>query len=104
MPQVISANALPNVRAFLDNVLEAKKGLKIKFESQKRAEGFRFRCYTVKRRELERNQKIYNNPDHTQTQWDSISFYLEPNEDGTCFFVARHDDFIAGSLDIEEIE
>lgn len=103
MPQVISASGLPHVRVFLDRVLEAKKGLKIKFESKKRAEGFRFRCYTVRLRELERNRKIYNDPEHRQTHWDEISFYIEPNDDGTCYFVARHDDFIAGSLDIEEI-
>jgi len=103
MPQVKSANALPHVRVFLDRALEAKKGLRITFESKKRAEGFRFRCYTVRRRELERNQKIYGDPEHRQTHWDPLVFYLEPNEDGTCTLVARHDDFIDGSLDIKEI-
>lgn len=103
MPQVISANALPDARIFLDRVLEAKKGLRITFEDKKKAESFRFRCYTVRRRELERNQRIYNDPEYKQTHWDSISMYLEDNDDGTCTLIARHDDFISGSLDIEEI-
>ena len=104
MPQPISANALPDARVFLDRVLEAKKGLRITFDDEKKAASFRFRCYTVKRRELERNQKIYKDQEHIQTHWDSISMYLESNKDGTCTLVARHDDFISGSLDIEDIK
>ena len=104
MPQPISASALADARVFLDRVLEAKKGLKINFGDENKAKTFRFRCYTVRRRELERNQKIYNDPDHRQTHWDSISFYIEPNKDGTYNLVARHDDHIDGSLDIEEIK
>ena len=103
MPQPVSANALPSARVFLDRVLKAKKGLRINFESKKKAESFRFRCYTVKLRELDRNKKIYKDQDYSQTHWDPISLYLEPNDDGTCALVARHDDFISGSLDIEEI-
>ena len=104
MPQALSANALPSSRVFLDRVLKAEKGLRITFSNKKKAESFRYRCYTVRRRELERNRKIYKDPEHEQTHWDSISMYLELNEDGTCVLVARHDDFIAGSLDIEEIK
>ena len=104
MSQVVSANALPDARVFLDSVLEAKKGLRITFGSKNKAEAFRFRCYTVRRRELERNKRVYNDPDHKQTHWDSISLYLEPNKDGTCALSARHDDFIKGSLGIEEIK
>ena len=103
MPQPVSANSLPHARAFLDRALEAKKGLRVTFENKKKAEGFRFRCYTVRRRELERNQKIYNDPEHRQTHWDQLVFYLEMHENGTCDLVARHDDFIDGSLDIKEI-
>ena len=103
MPQPISANALPSARVFLDRVLEAKKGLRITFENKKKARSFSFRCYTVRLRELERNKRIYKDSEYTQTHWDSISLYLEPNDDGTCALVARHDAFISGSLDIEDI-
>ena len=103
MPQPKSANALADARIFLDRVLEAKKGLTITFDDKNAAKAFRFRCYTVRRRELERNQKVYKDPEHRQTHWDSISLYLEPNEDGTCTLSARHDDFISGLLNIKEI-
>ena len=103
MPQALSANALPDARVFLDRVLEAEKGLRITFENKKKAESFRFRCYTVRLRELERNKKIYKDSEYGQTHWDSISLYLEPNDDGTCTIAARHDGFIDGSLDIKEI-
>lgn len=104
MPQALSADALPDARVFLDRVLEAEKGLEITFENKKKAESFRFRCYTVRRRELERTRKVYKDQELKQTHWDSISFYIEPNEDGTCDLVARHDDFVSGSLNIREIE
>ena len=104
MPQVTSANALPDARIFLDRVLKAEKGLRITFKNKKKAESFRFRCYTVRLRELERNKKVYKDPEYGQTHWDTISLYLELNDkDETCTLVARHDDFISGSLDIEEI-
>ena len=103
MPQVLSADALPNARIFLDRVLEAEKGLEITFENKKKAESFRFRCYTVRLRELERTRKVYKDPELKQTHWDKISLYIEPNDDGTCNLVARHDSFISGSLDIKEI-
>jgi len=106
MSQPLSANALPDARAFLNRVLKAKKGLKITFPSFEKAFAFRMRCYTVKSRELARNKKVYSekDPDYNQTIWDEISLYLEKQSDGTCKVSARHDENIAGALGIEEIE
>lgn len=106
MSQPLSANALPDARAFLNRVLKAKKGLKITFPSYEKAFSFRMRCYTAKSRELARNKKVYGekDPDYNQTIWDEISLYLERQKNGTCKLVGRHDEDIAGSMGVEEIK
>lgn len=105
MPQPKSANALPDARSFLNNVLKAEKGLKITFPDKKKATVFRFRCYTCRDRERQRNRRIYKDvdPEHNQTIWDAISLYLELQKDGTCKVVARHDDEIDSAIIVEEI-
>lgn len=106
MPLPKSASAFPDARAFLNNANKEEKGLRVLFESQKAAIHFRFRCYTVRARELSRNKKVYTEVDKefAQTVWDSISLRLEPVSDGTCWLIARHDEELVGVLEVESIK
>ena len=105
MPTPKSASAYPDGRSFLNKTIKEEKGLKVLFESKKAAEAFRFRCYTVRARELARNRKAYSEVDaeFTQTVWDNVTMKLELVNDGTCWLIARHDDELIGALKVESI-
>ncbi len=79
MGQAQGTNAYPSARVLLDRALESEKGIRVKFESAKKAFRFRMNCYTVRKRERENSVRIYDSthPMHGHSPWDHLELLLE---------------------------
>ncbi len=79
-----SVYSYPDCREFLNRAIDAKKGYGVVFQEEGKATQFRLRCYTARRRELERNVKIYPPGDmmHDRTAWDGLVFLIKVVPDG----------------------
>lgn len=82
----------PDCREFLNNAKDSEKGWSVTFKERGDAVAFRMRCYTVRRRELERNKKFYEEGEvmHDRTIWDGIVFIIKEVEGGWNL-LAMHD-------------
>ena len=80
MGQSQSPDANPDARAFMDAALEAEKGGRMRFVDYNSAFTFRNRCYTVKKREGERNQQMYetDHPMFFTTVYHTLVLLLLP--------------------------
>ncbi len=98
MAQSKSTDGYPDARAFLNMVIESKRGKRIIFNRKGDATTFRFRCYSCRTAEMKRNCKIYDKDDlnYGQTAWDCILFKINPKDD-KWVLTAVHDE--AAALD-----
>ena len=84
MPQAATINSFPDVTGFMDKALAAEKGWEVIFETKDKAWAYRMRCYTMRDRELKKNQKIYEdgNPGKYATIYHNLVLRLKKVPEG----------------------
>lgn len=78
MPESNSPNAYPQAREFMEQLADQGR-LAIGPMLRSRAHKFRMQCYTLRRNEQRRNERIYE-PGHQlygASEWDSMSLRIE---------------------------
>ena len=102
-----SITAYENCFEVLGKAMDAKRGIRMTFDTGAEANFFRMRCHQARKLDRERNAKIYTDPEHPmhgRSAYDPLSLRIAYEGDTVYLYVERNT-VIPGKIeDLDDLE